>query len=71
MAQGLVSIQIKDIDLSDRQKIDDFCKSIMPILAQEMFNTINAPKSKACSVSGTVTSGPGGTSGTGTITCTF
>jgi hypothetical protein len=71
MTQGLISIQVRDIDLSDHQKIDDFCKSIMPVVAQEIAKTINAPKSKGCSVSGTVTGGSGGVSGSGTVTCTF
>jgi len=71
MAQGMISIQVNGIDLGSKEKIDLFCKSITPLMAQEISSALNAPKTRGCSVSGTVTAGPGGMSGSGTISCTF
>ena len=68
---GCISIVLRGVDLSTPDSINRCCNGLAPIIAQEIANALKGPKSKGCSVSGSVTSGPGGTSGSGTVTCTF
>lgn len=57
--------------LTDEDKAVALLQKYVPIIAQEMVRAKSLPRTRGCSVSGTVTSGPGGVSGSGTITCTL
>lgn len=71
MDKCLVTIQIENADLSSKEKIQAFLSALLPEVTEQLASAKQATRSRGCSVSGTVTTGPGGTSGTVTITCTF
>ena len=71
MNKCLLTIQIEDADLSSRDKVQELLDAIEPEIAQRILDAQGAPRGRGCTVSGSVSSGPGGTSGSVTITCTL
>jgi len=71
MTSGIISIQLTDYDLDGEDKIKSCCENLVPILVQEMKTAIDGPQARGCSVSGSVSAGPGGATGSATVTCTF
>jgi hypothetical protein len=71
MSDCLVTLQIKNLDMSNEANIWTFCQSVVPSIVQEIKTASSAKSGKGCSVSGSISGGSGGTSATGTITCTF
>lgn len=70
----LVTLQLNGFDpevFTDEQKAKAFLDRFTPIIAQDLVRAKSQPRTRGCSVSGTVSGGPGGVSGSGTITCTF
>ena len=71
MNKCLVTIQIENADLSSKEKIEAFLSALLPDITDQLVSSKQATRSRGCSVSGSVSTGPGGTSGTATVTCTF
>jgi hypothetical protein len=71
MSDCLVTVQIKGLDLTNEANLWTFCQSLVPAMVQEIKTASSSKGAKGCSVSGSVSTGPHGTSGTGTVTCTL
>ena len=70
----VLSLQLRGFPedvLADEASAKKFLEPYMAVCASEMVNAHKLPKTRGCSVSGTVTGGSGGFGGSGTITCTF
>lgn len=70
----LLTLQLKGIPadaLEDDASARKYLEPFVPIIAQEMVRARSLPRSRGCSVSGSASTGPGGTSGSVTVTCTF
>ena len=67
----IVKLQMRGVDLSTKEKCIEAMKQFSPIIAEELWTCNEKPRSRGCSVSGTVSGGSGGFGGSGTVTCTF
>jgi hypothetical protein len=70
LCTGLVTLQLKDVDVASRDTLAKVIQSLTPAIVENIMVAAVADRARGCTVSGSVSSAGGG-SASGTITCTF
>lgn len=67
---GSCTIVFKGVSLTPAN-VDAVANGLAPLIAQELRNVLTQTPTKGCSVSGSVSGGPGGVGGSVSVGCTF
>ena len=67
----LLTIQLYNIDPTSRSSIDTALKELLPAIIENTLVAAAGDRARGCVVSGSASSGSGGSSGTVTVTCSL
>lgn len=67
--QILVTIQLKNLDGTSKDGVAAALQSFIPAITENIVSAALSDKQRGCSFGGSVSTGPGGTTGTVTVTC--